>query len=182
MPRISPKRHSSPPKVAGINEREFLYAAAAALLLMSLVWAGFANAQQKGAAERTLDIYWIDTEGGAATLIVTPTGESMLIDTGYPDQDRDAKRIVAVAQQAGLTRIDHVVIRHYPRDHIGGLAALSRMTPTGGYYGPNDKLELVNREWYDSFVTASAGKRTIVKRGEPIPLKDVQVLVVTADE
>ena len=57
------------------------------------------------AQSRTLDIYWIDVEGGAATLIVAPSGESMLVDTGYETDGRDAKRIHAAAQQAGLSRI-----------------------------------------------------------------------------
>ena len=134
------------------------------------------------ALARDLEIYWIDSEGGAATLIVAPSGESMLIDTGYPDGDRDAKRIVAAAQHAGLSKIDHLVISHYHRDHVGGLGALLKMMPIERYYGPNDQLELVNREWYDSFVGASAGKRTIVKPGDKVPLKGTDVTIVTANE
>jgi len=134
------------------------------------------------AQPRDLEIIWIDTEGGAATLFIAPSGESMLIDTGYPDNDRDATRINAAARAAGLTKIDHFVLSHYHRDHAGGLAALTKMIPIGRYYGPNDMVELVNREWYDSFTTASAGKRSIVKPGDRIPLKGVDVRVVTANE
>ncbi|MDB5812374.1 MAG: hypothetical protein JWN94_4496 [Betaproteobacteria bacterium] len=134
------------------------------------------------AAGRNLEIYWIDADGGAATLVIAPSGESMLIDTGYPDGGRDATRIAAAAKHAGLTKIDHMVISHYHRDHVGGLAALMKMIPLGRFYGPNDRVELVNREWYDSYVAASAGKRTIVKPGDRIPLKGAQVRVVTADE
>ena len=151
------------------------------LIVVALAASGHASAQKSGAS-RNLDIYWIDTEGGAATLIVAPSGESMLIDTGYPDADRDAKRIFAVAQHAGLTQIDHLVISHYHRDHVGGLAALIKLIPIGRYYGPNDQVELVNREWYDSFTTAATGKRTIVKPGDKIPLKGARVTVVTANE
>src|SRR6266496_3230897 len=69
------------------------------------------------AAVKTLDIYFIDVEGGAATLIVTPTGRSLLIDTGFPG-DRDAGRIAHVALEiAGLTQIDHCIITHWHRDH-----------------------------------------------------------------
>lgn len=134
------------------------------------------------AQPRELEIIWIDTEGGAATLFIAPSGESMLIDTGYPNEDRDATRIHAAARAAGLTKIDHLVLSHYHRDHAGGLAALTKMIPVGRYYGPNDMVELVNREWYDSYVAASAGKRAIVKPGDRIPLKGVDVRVVTANE
>src|SRR5689334_8816241 len=72
-------------------------------------------------APRTLDITWIDVEGGAATLLVAPSGESMLVDTGYAVGDRDAKRIYAAIQKAGLRKIDHLVISHFHGDHTGGL-------------------------------------------------------------
>src|SRR5206468_7041731 len=62
------------------------------------------------AQSRSLEIYWIDVEGGAATLIVSPSGESMLIDTGWEADDRDAKRILAAAQHAGVKKIDYLVI------------------------------------------------------------------------
>jgi len=122
------------------------------------------------AQTRTLDIYWIDVEGGAATLIVSPSGESMLIDTGWEVADRDPKRILATVQQAGLKQIDHLVISHYHGDHVGGLAALSKMVPVGKFYGRGDQIEPVDQKWYDSFKSVSTGKRTIVKPGDAIPL------------
>lgn len=76
-------------------------------LLLPLLLSGMLNAQS-----RNLEIYWIDVEGGAATLIVSPSGESMLIDTGFETDDRDAKRIYAAAQEAGLKKIDYLVISH----------------------------------------------------------------------
>ena len=78
------------------------------LLVLLLVPSALLRAQS-----RNLDIYWVDVEGGAATLIVSPSGESMLIDTGFEVGDRDAKRIFAAAQQAGMKKIDHLVISHY---------------------------------------------------------------------
>ena len=90
------------------------------------------------AQSRNLEIYWIDVEGGAATLLISPSGESMLIDTGFEVDGRDAKRIYAAAQQAGLKKIDYVVISHYHADHVGGLAALSKMIPLGNFYGRGD--------------------------------------------
>ena len=80
---------------------------------------------------RGLEIYWVDVEGGGATLVVTPARESVLIDTGFPGE-RDASRIHRVATQAaGLTRIDHVIVTHFHIDHFGGLASLSRLMPIG---------------------------------------------------
>src|SRR6266567_7395461 len=134
------------------------------------------------AQSRNLDIYWIDAEGGASTLIVSPSGESMLIDTGYAVGDRDAKRIYAATQQAGLKKIDYLVISHFHPDHVGGLAALSKMIPMGKFYGRSDEeLEAANQQWVDSFNAAAAGKRTIVKPGDEIPLKGARTVVVISD-
>jgi beta-lactamase superfamily II metal-dependent hydrolase len=80
------------------------------------------------AAERTLDIYWIDVEGGASTLIVTPEKESVLIDSGWP-WPPSAERIYAVATNAGLKQIDYLVTTHFHVDHFGGAAGLSKLMP-----------------------------------------------------
>jgi beta-lactamase superfamily II metal-dependent hydrolase len=146
------------------------------LFALLLVPSGMLQAQS-----RNLEIYWVDVEGGAATLIVSPAGESMLVDTGFEVGDRDAKRIFAAAQQAGLKKIDYVVISHYHTDHVGGLAALSKMIPLGSFYGRGDEIEPVNQKWLDSYRAASAGKRTIVKPGDRIPIKGIEALVVTSD-
>lgn len=83
---------------------------------------------------RTLDIYFIDVEGGAATLIVTPAGESLLIDSGFPG-DRDSGRIAHVALEvAGLKQIDHCIVTHWHRDHVGGVPTLARLIPIKNYY------------------------------------------------
>jgi competence protein ComEC len=93
------------------------------------------------AAAKTLDIYFIDVEGGQSTLLVTPQRESLLIDTGWagtgapgakpgdPTQSRDAQRIVAAARDAGLTQIDYVLITHFHPDHEGGVVELSQLMP-----------------------------------------------------
>jgi len=155
---------------------------AVAICVVTLALSTVVFAQTKPAAPRNLQIYWIDTEGGAATLMISPSGESMLVDTGYPDGDRDASRIVAAARDAGLKKIDHVLISHYHRDHVGGLAALDKMMLLGRFYGPNDTIEEANKQWHASYKAASAGKRTIVKSGDRVPIKGLRVLVVSADE
>src|SRR6516225_9165664 len=83
---------------------------------------------------RGLDIYFIDTEGGAATLIVTPARESILIDCGNPGT-RDAERIHEVAtKQAKLEAIDHHIITHWHSDHYGGIGRLSKLMPVKRFY------------------------------------------------
>jgi competence protein ComEC len=133
------------------------------------------------AQSRNLEIYWIDVEGGAATLIVSPSGQSLLIDTGFEADGRDAKRIYAAAQHAGVKKIDHLVISHYHADHVGGLAALSRMIPVDRFYGRGDEIEPANQKWLDTYRTAAGSKRTIVKPGDEIPVQGLKALVVASD-
>src|SRR5438309_7450566 len=93
---------------AGLSDRKRSQPMLVLLLALLLAPAGVLNAQS-----RNLDMYWIDVEGGASTLIVSPSGESMLIDTGYETGDRDPKRIYSAIQAAGLKKIDYLVISHY---------------------------------------------------------------------
>src|SRR5499433_693247 len=93
-------------------------------------------------APREMRIVFVDTEGGAATLILTPAGESVLIDCGNPG-NRDAERIhKAATEMAGLKAIDHLVITHWHTDHYGGIARLSKLMPIHNYYdhGTPEKL------------------------------------------
>jgi beta-lactamase superfamily II metal-dependent hydrolase len=147
------------------------------LLLLFVV----AMLERPQAQSRTLDIYWVDVEGGAATLFVAPSGESMLIDTGFDVDDRDATRIAAAAKAAGLQRIDHVVISHYHTDHVGGLAALAKLITLGRFYGPGDKIEPANQKWLDVLRTTAGNRRTIVKPGDKVPLPGVDVQIVASD-
>src|SRR5881275_682297 len=81
-------------------------------------------------AARTLDVYDIDVEGGKAVLIVSPSGESMLFDAGWPGNNgRDPDRIIAAARAAGLHRIDYLVISHYDIDHLGDVPLLVSKFP-----------------------------------------------------
>ena len=100
-------------------------------LLTTLLLASTAVA---GPADGRLDLYWIDVEGGAATLLVTPAGETVLVDTGNPGR-RDADRIVkAVTEIAGMKQIDHLIITHYHRDHFGGSLTLVEQLPVRNLY------------------------------------------------
>ena len=99
----------------------------------------FASVQSAG----TLDIYWIDVEGGASTLIVTPGGQSVLMDAGFDGfNDRDASRIARVVrEEAGLKRLDHVLISHFHGDHAGGLAALAKRVEIGSFIDHGETVE-----------------------------------------
>ena len=133
------------------------------------------------APQRTLDIYWIDVEGGAATLIVSPSGESMLIDAGYETDGRDAKRIFDAAQKAGLRRIDTFVLSHFHGDHAGGIGALAKMIPIAHCYDRGDFIEPMNQHWRDVYLSACSDRRTIVHAGETMPLKGARVDVVASN-
>ncbi len=89
-------------------------------------------------ADNVLRIYWMDVEGGAATLVVTPAGESVLIDTGTSGR-RDARRIVRLALDvARVQTIDHLVVTHSDTDHYGGASEISERLPVGSLYEPRD--------------------------------------------
>ena len=150
------------------------------LLLLLLVSALvlIAPAVQAGVADKMLDLYWVDSEGGGSTLIVTPDGESILVDTGNPG-GRDPQRIHKVATEvAGLKRIDHVIITHFHIDHFGGLAELAALMPIGTLYDkgipegspdgrPQDmRWTLASRPYRE----AKVEKRVVLAAGDVVPL------------
>jgi beta-lactamase superfamily II metal-dependent hydrolase len=165
----------------GKNRTTARFSALAILLLLPLALALTPGGNIQ-AQSGTLDIYWIDVEGGGATLVVAPSGESLLVDTGNsrPD-DRDAKRIYTAIQAAGLKKIDYHAVTHYHGDHVGGLDALAKMIPIGTYYGHGGSIEKENMPWKDSFMRNSGGKPVTVKLGDEIPLKGVKVQVISAN-
>jgi beta-lactamase superfamily II metal-dependent hydrolase len=120
-----------------------------------------------------LDIYWIDVEGGAATLVVTPAGESILMDTGWPGT-RDAERIARTAAQAGLKRIDHLVTTHWHTDHFGGVEALAGRMPIGRYYDhgfPAGNPPDITPALKDAYLRATGGRSTVLRPGDELTLR-----------
>src|SRR3954453_21931775 len=95
--------------------------------------AALAGSAPAAGKKRGLDVHFVDTDGGAATLIVTPAGESVLIDCGNPGR-RDAERIHEAATKAGLKAIDHLLITHWHADHYGGVAELAKRMPIRRFY------------------------------------------------
>ena len=136
------------------------------------------------ASPQTLDIHFVDVEGGQATLIVTPAKESLLVDAGWPGfEGRDAARIAAAAKKAGVSRIDYLLVTHYHRDHVGGVEQLSERLPVGVLvtHGPNTESGQGASEMNALFNRAAAkSKSLVVKPGDRIPLKGADVVVVAA--
>lgn len=149
-----------------------------AVLVLSLAVPAFAAPQ----ATKSLRIYWIDVEGGAATLVVTPEGGSLLMDCGWPGK-RDADRIAAAAKSAGLTQIDHYLTSHFHTDHWGSLAELSELIPIAKYYHHTfpEGAKDVEAKLKDAFLKASAGKAVLVEPGDEVPLKGAKVRILTAN-
>jgi competence protein ComEC len=136
------------------------------------------------ASAKQLQIYFIDVEGGQSTLIVSPSGQSLLIDTGWPGYEgRDADRIKVAANQAGIKQIDYVLITHYHRDHVGGVPQLVDGMKVGTFldHGPNMEDSEVTRTDYAAYEKAIAGHtRVVVKPGWEVPIKGIEVRVLTA--
>ena len=144
----------------------------------------FLSVAYAAATPKSMQIYFIDVEGGQATLIVSPSGQSLLIDTGWPGYEgRDADRIVAAAHQAGLKQIDYVLITHYHRDHVGGVPQLMDGIKIGTFvdHGPNLEDSQVTRTDYAAYEKAIAGHaHVVVKPGWGLPLKGIEVKVLSA--
>jgi competence protein ComEC len=152
---------------------------AIALTVLTLL-SGPADAKADG----TLDIYFIDVDGGAATLIISPERESILIDSGWPGRDdRDPKRIVHVLKDiAGLDHLDHLVTTHWHMDHFGGVEGLSKLIPITQFWDRGlPGIDGPAAEYPDgpkaddplgkAYIQASAGKRKALTANGTFPLK-----------
>ena len=136
-------------------------------------------------AAGTLDIYWIDVEGGASTLIVTPQGQSVLMDAGFEGfGDRDASRIAhVITKEAGLKRLDYFLASHFHSDHVGGLAALAKRVEIGAFIDHGESVDKNpdGTSPYENQYRALAGSRArTVKPGERLPLTGVDLIIVAA--
>ena len=156
-------------------------AAAVAILCGMAGAVALAGAQTN--AGKTLDIYFIDTEGGQSTLFVSPTGESMLVDSGNAG-GRDLDRILATLGAAGVKQIDHMWSTHYHGDHIGALEELAKRVPIKRFYdhGPvaaNDRA--TPAPFMAMYEALSKERRTIVKPGDKVPMAGLDIVTVTSN-
>ena len=137
-------------------------------------------------AAKTLDIYVVDVEGGNATLFVSPSGESLLIDTGNGGAAarRDASRIMAAARDAGVTTIDHLITTHWHGDHVGGLAELATRIPIrhfidhGANVQPGPGIDEFLKDAYPKLY--EKGMHTVAKPGDKIAVAGLDIRVVSS--
>ena len=151
------------------------------LLIALCLIAGMAGLLSQKPAT-TLDIYFIDTEGGQSTLYVGPTGESLLVDTGNAG-DRDLSRIVETLKTAGVRQIDHLWSTHYHGDHVGSLPALAKQVPIAHFYdhgAPHKNDRIVSAAFLMSYEDLSRGKRTIVKPGDKVRMNGLDITTVAS--
>lgn len=135
-------------------------------------------------ARDALRIFFIDVEGGQATLLVAPSGKAMLIDAGYPGfEGRDAKRIADTAKRAGVSRLDVLLVTHHHRDHVGGVPAISALLPVALFvdHGPTVEESETALALYRAYLESRAkGRHLQVKPGDTVPFEGVNVSVVAS--
>jgi beta-lactamase superfamily II metal-dependent hydrolase len=139
------------------------------------------------ARSKDLEVYFVDVEGGQSTLMVTPAGQSVLIDSGWPDNNfRDANRIAAAAKLAKVKKIDYFILTHYHLDHVGGVSQLVQKLPVGTFidHGPDREQSAKKsdqRMIADYQQAVANAQHLVVKPGDKLPVKGIEGIVVSAD-
>ena len=156
--------------------------------VLALTLSSAARTKSAPGAAKTLRIFFVDVEGGQATLFVTPAGQSLLIDTGWPGNNgRDADRIVAAAKKAGVSKIDYVLITHFHSDHVGGLPQLFARIPVGTVIDHGDNHESTDAPtvlvWqaYQEMLATKKFKRLTVRPADSLPIRGIRTTVVSSD-
>jgi competence protein ComEC len=158
-----------------MNKATFLKISIVAVLALL---PGNARAQQK----KALEIYFADVEGGQSTLFVSPSGQSLLVDTGWAGT-RDAGRIAGVAKLAGVSQIDYLVLTHYHGDHAGGVVELASRIPIKNFvdHGPTQEETRNVPQTYAAYLTVrEKGQHILAKPGDKLPIQGIEVQVVSA--
>jgi competence protein ComEC len=155
---------------------------ASLILLTTLALCVPLGAQRGVPPSKPLQVYVVDTEGGKAALWISPTGQSLLIDSGNPG-NRDVDRIMAAVNDAGLKQIDFLISTHYHIDHIGGMQELAKRIPIAHYIDHGATVE--TREQVAGFQAAYAelygkAKHTVVKPGDKVPITGLDWRIVSS--
>src|ERR1039458_8483498 len=157
-----------------------LFRSAVVEVCVGIALFAWAESSPPGPQVKALEIYFVDVEGGQATLFVTTEGQSLLIDTGWPgNASRDADRIVAAAKKAGLSKIDFVLLTHYHVDHAGGVPQLWAKIPVGAFidHGANREADdrVTEQSWedYQKLVSTQNVKRIIAKVEDILPIEGI---------
>ncbi len=165
--------------------RHILNTALSVCMLFTLLSSGWTETKPD---RKALHVYFIDVEGGQATLFVTPAHKSLLIDAGWPGNDgRDADRIVAATRQAGLKKIDYVLITHFHMDHVGGVPQLMSRIPVGTFIDHGINRETGDKDttevWdaYQKVMSTGKYKHIVAKPGDTLPIKRLNVSVISSD-
>ena len=156
------------------------------LFLIVVLSVALTTARPASRTSESLQMYVVDVEGGKAVLVVSPSGESLLVDTGNIGEGarRDAGRILAAARDAGLHRIDHLITTHWHRDHVGAMALVARHLPVGEFIDhganvqPDPVIDAFLQRTYPQLYRKS--RHTVVKPGDTIPLGGVELRVLTS--
>lgn len=136
-------------------------------------------------AGKNLEAYFIDVEGGGATLFVAPGGQTLLVDAGWPGAEaRDAKRILAAMKKAGARQIDHLVVTHHHQDHVGGVLPLAERTRIAAFYDHGPSVETgrqadLLRQDYERALGGATPR--VLKPGDRVPVKGLDVQVLAAN-
>jgi competence protein ComEC len=158
-------------------------------LLTILIGVGSASAgPREPVSSKPLRVYFVDVEGGQATLFVTPSGQSLLVDTGWPGNNgRDADRIVAAAKDAGIHKVDFVAITHYHTDHVGGVPQLASRIPIqtfldhGENREPDDAPTKEGWSAYQDLLRSGKYRHMSLKPAEVVPIDGMTARVVSSD-
>lgn len=145
------------------------------IFCLGIVFGVSPNAMPAESLRNGLSIYLVDVEGGGATLVVTPAGESVLIDAGWrTTEKRDSKRILATMKKAGLSYLDYLIVSHYHSDHLGGVVELAKQIEVKHFLdrGPMTSVPpYVSQELYSDYMAVAKDRRRAVRPGEKLALK-----------
>jgi competence protein ComEC len=151
--------------------------------MAALCFAACLSSARLSAAPTDLTVYFIDVEGGQATLFVTPSGQSVLVDTGFPGfNGRDANRIAATAKEAGVKQIDYLLITHFHLDHVGGVPALAALLPIRNFVDHGETVEHTGagQKLYDDYLREVAkGNHIVVKPGDKLLIAGLDWTIVS---